>query len=260
MIDNSKFMCTEILSKNPECEVSVCKRLSTDKIFVLKQFLYKNNIQDFVNLNEIDIYKKISEDGSYDKMGIPTIYEIGKNYISMEYLKFDLYDYWCLRDFSLHISEIKNIAIQIFSAVNYLHQKGIVHRDIKLENLLYHCGKVKICDFDRSITKENLVYEGYKLTGTIGYFAPEMYNQYYDEKIDVWSTGICIYELLVGKSPFFDIQSENDNEKIKVEMEKKYQEVKKNKKFSCFQSLLEYNFEKRPSFEYLIAKFSMKKL
>ena len=99
---------------------------------------------------------------------------------------------------------------QLICGVAYCHQKGVCHRDLKLENaLLTNEGGapfVKICDFGYS--KSNLLHSQPNSTvGTPAYIAPEVLtpNSQYDGQIaDVWSCGVLLYVMLVGSYPFED--------------------------------------------------------
>ena len=94
---------------------------------------------------------------------------------------------------------------QILSAVFYCHSNKIVHRDLKPENILLNGedlnSGIKIIDFGTS-----RVYKtGYKMTqryGTPYYVAPEVIDQKYTEKCDIWSCGVICYILLAGTPPF----------------------------------------------------------
>ena len=102
--------------------------------------------------------------------------------------------------------------------MKYLHSKGIVHRDLKLDNLLYSVDEegevqVKIADFGLSaITKkknhkkktrsEKKSQELKEMWGTVEYFAPEVYDRAYGSQADVWSLGCILYEMLTGELAF----------------------------------------------------------
>ena len=95
----------------------------------------------------------------------------------------------------------------VFQAIAFCHSRGIIHRDLKPENILIPTGKnvdytlLKIIDFGASVLKKD---DG-KITfrfGTPYYIAPEVLLESYNEKCDVWSIGVILYLLLVGKAPF----------------------------------------------------------
>lgn len=95
-----------------------------------------------------------------------------------------------------------SITKQILSALNYMHSQKIVHRDIKLENILYEPKgqTIKLIDFGISTR----IREGQFLVDRIGtpaYIAPEVLTKCYNEKCDLWSLGIAVYVMLMKKTP-----------------------------------------------------------
>jgi aurora kinase len=102
---------------------------------------------------------------------------------------------------------------QMASALKYLHKKHVIHRDIKPENILVGLhGEIKISDFGWSVHAPN--NRRNTMCGTLDYLPPEMCrhqggrdgkdDNWYSEKIDLWSLGVLTYEFLVGEAPFED--------------------------------------------------------
>jgi len=142
-------------------------------------------------------------------------------FIVMEYLSGgDLANYLATCTSMLTEKQIAKIIFQISSGLQYLHDYGIVHRDIKPQNLLYNIGNngeitVKILDFGISKIMGNneKTLGGF---GTLCFIAPEvLQRKAYDKKIDIWSLGVTLYLLLFGDLPF---NSENGTEETIAKM------------------------------------------
>lgn len=93
---------------------------------------------------------------------------------------------------------------QVIDALAYCHSKSILHRDIKLDNILLAIdGSVKICDFGvGKIVKPGEVMK--EQCGTPAYIAPEILEDrgYEGFAVDIWSAGVVLYAMLYGSVPF----------------------------------------------------------
>ncbi|KAL2856281.1 kinase-like domain-containing protein [Aspergillus pseudodeflectus] len=123
----------------------------------------------------------------------------------LEYAERELFDYLVKRG-RCNDAEARKFFQQIICAVEYCHRHKIVHRDLKPENLLIDRDKnVKIADFGLS----NIMTDGNFLKTSCGspnYAAPEVISGklYAGQEVDVWSCGVILYVLLVGRLPFDD--------------------------------------------------------
>jgi serine/threonine protein kinase len=85
-----------------------------------------------------------------------------------------------------------------------MHSKGVVHRDMKLENIMIdHHNKIKIIDFGMAALIEHDTQEITGVGGSVGYISPEVYTgRPYTPKIDEFGVGVILYILISGESPF----------------------------------------------------------
>ena len=103
--------------------------------------------------------------------------------------------------------EIAIIAKDILQALQHLHSRNVVHRDIKPENVVVDAGgRVKLVDFGLTARVTDC-YKGERV-GTVDYYAPEIvHDEDYDEKIDIWSLGMLVYELVFEDPPYIEYDS-----------------------------------------------------
>ena len=168
----------------------------------------ENELDEQEIRNEINILKQLSH---------PNIVKIYEFYISENH-------YYIITEFCKEgelFSYIKNkyserqlavLFYQVFSGLWYLHENKILHRDIKLENIMID-GKetdkktgeelfwAKIIDFGTAKLFEKNKKER-DVVGSSYYIAPEVLKQNYNEKCDTWSVGVILYMTLVGRAPF----------------------------------------------------------
>ena len=176
-----------------------------DRIVALK-FLPKQLLCDNEAKTRFEHEAKAAS--ALDHPNIATIYEIdeveGECFISMAYVEGDsLKELIKVKRFT--IEEVLNIAIQIAEGLNTAHKKGIVHRDIKSDNIMVtKDGLVKIMDFGLAKLKgaTKLTTTGSTL-GTLAYMSPEQAQGIeVDQRSDIFSFGVVLYEMITGQLPF----------------------------------------------------------
>jgi serine/threonine protein kinase len=144
-----------------------------------------------------------------DHPNIYTIYEIGEAEDDRMYIAMAFYEGESLRDKvkrgPLAQEDALSIAIQAATGMAKAHQKGIVHRDIKPANILITTeGVAKVVDFGlaKLAGQAKLTREG-TTVGTVAYMSPEQAKgEAVDQRTDIWSLGVVLYEMLTGELPF----------------------------------------------------------
>lgn len=97
---------------------------------------------------------------------------------------------------------VQRISVQLCEALSQLHHAGIVHRDVKPENILLRGSDAVLIDFDASRVAKPSAGTDTRLLGTAGYAAPEQYGfSQTDQRADIYSIGIVINEMLTGQHP-----------------------------------------------------------
>ena len=107
-------------------------------------------------------------------------------------------------------SEASFVINEIAKGVEYIHSKGIMHNDIKLDNVLVRTDRnrvikeIKVADFGLSRTIQDNLIAGVHSGGTMSCAAPEMltFGKMFNERIDTWAIGIILYNLFFDKQPF----------------------------------------------------------
>ena len=180
------------------------RRKYTGQIVALKFIVKKGkSARDLQNLrSEISILKNLRHSNIVlmldwfdmpDEICVVTEYAQGELFEVLE------------TDGSLNEQTVQKIAVQLVAALNYIHSKRIIHRDMKPQNILFGAnGTVKLCDFGfaRSMSMNTQLLRSIK--GTPLYMSPELVQENpYNGSADLWSLGCILFELYTGKPPFF---------------------------------------------------------
>ena len=145
---------------------------------------------------------------SLNHPNIATVYEVdefeGTTYLSLEYIEGQNLTEM-LKTGPLDTKDAINIAIQLSEGLKAAHNQGIVHRDIKCQNVMVTPeGRVKILDFGLAkLRGASPVTKTGTTVGTMGYMPPEqLLGGNVDHRADLWAVGVVLYEMIAGRRPF----------------------------------------------------------
>lgn len=165
------------------------KEYSKDKNFVSKFRVEAQSAASLIHPNIVNVYDVGEDDGLY--------------YIVMELIEGITLKHYIEKKGKLSYRETISIAIQIANGIECAHNNQIVHRDIKPQNIMISReGKVKVTDFGIARAASANTINGNAM-GSVHYISPEQAGgKYVDEKSDIYSLGITMFEMLTGTVPF----------------------------------------------------------
>ena len=161
-----------------------------------------------------------------------------------------------IRNFICKIKKIRiNIIVkwlkQILSAIGFLHSKKIIHRDIKLTNIFLNNGNAILGDMGLAKKQKELTFSP---LGTPEYMAPEIYNEKYNEKIDIYSFGLCILEIMTGEIPYNEFSNVTQIWKAVTNniKPKSLLKISDLDTLNIINKCINFNSNKRPSIKYIL--------
>ena len=153
--------------------------------------------------NELKIARKIAQRNVCRMFDLSD--EEGMHYITMEYVPGEDLKSFLIKSGQLTVEKTISIARQVCEGLAEAHGMGVVHRDLKPQNIMIDKeGKARIMDFGiaRSLRKKGITEEG-TIVGTPEYMSPEQVEgKETDQRSDIYSFGVILYEMMAGKVPF----------------------------------------------------------
>lgn len=186
------YLAQDQLLDRPVALKVLFAELSVDPSFVERFRREAQNAAKLSHPNIVSVYDWGEDDNTY--------------YIVMEYIGGQSLSALLREEGSLPAGRAAQIGAEVASALSFAHRNGVVHRDVKPGNVLIdERGVVKVTDFGIARarnTTENLTQTG-AVMGTATYFSPEQAQGLpVDQRSDVYSLGVVLYEMIAGKAPF----------------------------------------------------------
>lgn len=207
---NIQWRAMELLGSGGFGQVMKVINIESGKIFAVKRLFYNpsNEIQqNFVDalIQEISILKSLKHKKIVKYIDSEVL--DGNFFMYMEYLSGGSLAKLLYILGGLSEVTVKAYARQILKGIQFLHENGIIHRDLKCDNILLDSsGKIKLCDFGCSKNyNDDLIESGgvMSVKGSLPWMAPEVMKQGgYGRKADIWSVGCVVLEMLTAKPPW----------------------------------------------------------
>ncbi|XP_023331710.1 RAC-alpha serine/threonine-protein kinase [Eurytemora carolleeae] len=203
--ENFEFL--KVLGKGTFGKVILCREKTTSHLYAIK-ILKKEVI-----IKKDEVEHTLTEKRVLQSTNHPFLTSLKYSFTTEDRLCFVM-EYVNGGELFFHLSKERQFSedrtkfygAEIISAIDYLHKRGIIYRDLKLENLLLDKdGHIKIADF--GLCKEDIEWGKFTKTfcGTPEYLAPEVLEDNdYGRAVDWWGVGVVMYEMMVGRLPFYN--------------------------------------------------------
>lgn len=208
------FDLLRVIGRGSYAKVLVVELKKTKRIYAMK-VIKKNLVTDDEDIDWVQTEKHVFETASNYPflVGLHSCFQTpSRLFFVIEFVKGGDLMFHMQRQRKLPEDHARFYAAEITLALNFLHQRGIIYRDLKLDNvLLDHEGHIKLTDY--GMCKEGMLVGDTTSTfcGTPNYIAPEILRcEEYNFSVDYWALGVLLFEMLAGRSPF-DIISITDN-------------------------------------------------
>ncbi|AAS52904.1 AER223Cp [Eremothecium gossypii ATCC 10895] len=198
------YALKQVIGKGAYGVVYKAVNRATDQVIAIKAIEYENEEELHEHMLEIDLLKNLKHENIVKYHGfIQSSHEL---YILLEYcIRGSLRD--LIKKEALSEAKAKTYVRQTLRGLQYLHDQGVIHRDIKAANLLLtENGVVKLADFGVSTRVNNMAMT---YAGSPNWMAPEvMLGKGASTVSDIWSLGATVVELLTGNPPFYNLVNE----------------------------------------------------
>merc|ERR1719285_1308674 len=219
MVSLADFDLIKVIGRGSYAKVLMVELKSTKRIYAMK-VIKKELVTDDEDIDWVQTEKHVFETASNHPflVGLHSCFQTASRlFFVIEFVRGGDLMFHMQRQRRLPEEHARFYSSEICLALNYLHERGIIYRDLKLDNVLLDSeGHIRLTDY--GMCKEGMVNPDDKtgtFCGTPNYIAPEiLQGQDYSFSVDWWALGVLMFEMMAGRSPFdtgAPMGAENDN-------------------------------------------------